>query len=472
MQQEFDREVLSRLPLAEAVLSLWQFVCDDEQLDSLYDTHRGATYQKKISFPLMVHLIRDALLQPDGSAHQSFRHAQAEGALTAVLSSAYDKLGRLPTAVSEAFLAQGATRLLQVLPHRVGTAPADPIPGSLRDFEVLILDGKVVKRVPRRLKPARQGKGGLLGGKGLAGLHLRSGLALALATDPDGETNDAKLVPALLPQLRACVPGARLWLADRQFCDLTQTQAFTAQPEDHFLVRYHSKVHFCPDPARPVVQGQDSQGRAYQQEWGWLGRPGNKKRRWVRRITLHREGEEDVILVTDLLDEATYPATDLLALYLMRWGIERVFQQITEVFHLNRLIATTPQGTLFQLSFCLLLYNMIQLVRGYVATAQQRAVETISTEMLFIDVTKQLVALNELVEAGRVAELLPAVPTAAALRRRLERLLRSVWSECWVKAPAKKRKPPVAKKGKREHTSVFRLLEAHRRTIRESPAPT
>jgi hypothetical protein len=47
--QDFYREVLARLPLAEAVLSLWQFVCDDQHLDLLYDRHRGGTYQKKIT---------------------------------------------------------------------------------------------------------------------------------------------------------------------------------------------------------------------------------------------------------------------------------------------------------------------------------------------------------------------------------------------------------------------------------------
>ena len=265
--------------------------------------------------------------------------------------------------------------------------------------------------------------------------------------------------------------GRRLWVADRQFCDLIQTAAFTAAEGDHFLVRYHSKVHFCPDPTRPVRQGQDGQGRTYEQEWGWLGREGNKQRRYVRRITLHRPGEEDILLVTDLLDAESYPAEDLLALYLARWGIERVFQQITEVFHLNRLIATTPQGTLFQLSFCLLLYDMIQVVRGYVAVGQQRAVETISTELLFIDVSKQLVALNELVEAEGVVALLPAATSAAALRKKLGRLLGSVWSECWVKASPKKRKAPAPKKGKRDHTSVFRLLQTHRQN-KETPNST
>jgi hypothetical protein len=191
----------------------------------------------------------------------------------------------------------------------------------------------------------------------------------------------------------------------------------------------------------------------------------------VRRITLHRPGEEDVILVTDLLDAVTYPAEDLLTLYLARWGIERVFQQITEVFHLNRLIATTPQGTLFQLSFCLLLYDMIQVVRAYVAVGQQRAVETTSAELLFIDVTKQVVALNELVAAGRVVELLPGVMSAAARRKKLSRLLGSVWSECWVKAKQKNRKPPAPKEGKRDHTSVFRLLQTQRK-LTEMPNST
>lgn len=464
MRQDFEREVFSRLPLAQAVLLLWQYICDDHALDDLFDRHRGRNYEKKITFPLMAQLVRDALLQPDGSGHKAFSRAQDEGTLTAVLSSTYDKLGNLPLAVSEAFLAEGASRLREVFPAAELT---DPVPAALGDFEVILLDGKVVKRVPRRLRPARQRKGGLLGGKGLAALHLRSGLALALATDPDGEANDAKLVPALLPQVRGRVGGPRLWVADRQFCDLVQAAAFVAQG-DHFLVRYHSKVQFCPDPSRLARRGQDGQGRAYEQEWGWLGREGNKARRYVRRVTLHRPGEEDIILVTDLLDAARYPAEDLLTLYLARWGIERVFQQITEVFHLNRLIATTPQGTLFQLSFCLLLYDMIQVIRGYVAVGQGHPVEVISTELLFMDVTKQLVALNELVGAEEVVQLVPVAKTAAAVRQRLRRLLGSLWSDGWIKAPPRQRKPPARKEGKRDHTSVHRLLNAHRQASRKA----
>ena len=113
------------------------------------------------------------------------------------------------------------------------------------------------------------------------------------------------------------------------------------------------------------------------------------------------------------------------------------------------------------MSFCLLLYNMIQVVRGYVAVGQGISLELISTELLFVDVSKQLVALHELVAVGRVVALLPVACSAAVMRQRLSRLLEELWSDSWIKAPTRTRRPGAAKQGKREHTSVYRLLKAH-----------
>ncbi len=458
MVLEFQHEVLHRLPLAEAVMDLWQWVVDCEFLSGVFEQHRGASYERRIAFPVMVHLIADALLQHDGSGRKSFQRNRENGELPATIQAAYQKLSRMPVAVTEAFLREATQRLLQVVP-----APAEEIlPASLRVFVPIVIDGKAIKRVPKRLKPLRGTKGGVLGGKALVALHLAQGLAVAMACHPDGETNDAKLVPALLEQLRPLWPDAVvLYLADRQFCDLNQTAEFV-EGGHHFLVRYHTKTGFHADAERPAREGSDSQGRRYREQWGWLGREGHKKRRYVRLLTLFRPGEEEIRLVTDLLDADLYPASDLLDLYLARWGIERVFQKITEVFHLENLIGTTPEGTLFQLAFCLLLYNQIQVVRSYVATAQQLPVETISTELLFDDVRRQLVALDELVPTAEVIELYDLPRTAAGVRQRLTKLLRSVWSERWVKAPKRKRSPQP-KSGKRDHTSVYRLMLKHRK---------
>jgi Transposase DDE domain len=457
MEAEFAREVLSRLPLAEAVLSLWRWVADPLFLLSVFTRHRGLGYEKEISFGVLVQLMADALLEHQGSGRKSFERGREQGLLTASVQAVYQKLGRVPLGLSEAWLAESTARLRPVYPE------AAQLPGSpaLRDLEVIIVDGKAIKRVAKRLKPLRGRKGGVLGGKALVALELRSGVVVAMATHADGETNEAKLVPALLPQVREQVAGKRLWVADRQFCDLTQPAAF-ATGDDQFLVRYHPKTPFYPEATRPAQRGQDAQGRVWEQDWGWLGSEHAKHRRFVRRLTLYRPGEETIILLTDLLDATLFPATDLFELYLARWSIERVFQQITEVFHLQTLIGSTPLGTVFQLAFCLLLYNMVQVVRAYVATAQARPVPTISTELLFDDVQRQLVAFTELVPPAQVEPLFPMLPTEGALRAQLTRLLATVWTTRWLKAPAKTRKVPAPRTPIRgNQTSVFRLVAAY-----------
>jgi hypothetical protein len=122
----------------------------------------------------------------------------------------------------------------------------------------VVVDGKKIKRVAKRLLPTRNQPGKLYGGKLLVAFLPAEGVAVGLAADVDGEANDIR-------SASAC----------------------------------------C---------------------------------RYVRRVTLIRPGGEDVGVITGRLDDRQYPAADLLAIYLTRWQIENVFQQITEVFHLQRLI--------------------------------------------------------------------------------------------------------------------------------------
>jgi hypothetical protein len=455
----YVQETLTRLPLAESVLLLWQQVADPAFLQNLFDRYRGRCYEKALSFPSLVQLLADALLQHEGSARASFERALEDDALAVTIPAAYGKLRRLPLAVSCAFLSEGTARLRALLPVRSATA----IPPSLRDFTVTVLDGKAIKRVAKRLKLLRGVRGGLLGGKALVAVELNSGLAVTLRAHPDGEINELRLMPDLVPAVRQLLPGPRLWLGDRQYCDLEQTGRF-ATGGDHFLVRYHPKVHFHPDPQRGLRHGTDAAGRAYVEEWGWLGAATDPRRRYVRRITLPRPGEEDLILVTDLLDAAHYPATELLALYQARWGIERVFQQVTEVFPLKRLIGGSPQAGIFQLAFCLLLYNMIHVLRAYVAAAEDWQVDEVSLEKLFDDVERELIAWSVLVQPAATAAAFAAVPSVAHVQKRLRQLLGKVWQDRWLKAVNEKPRPHRAKqKSRRSHTSVHRLLNDHRR---------
>jgi len=455
----YTRQTLERLPLAESVLRLWQHALDGERLEGIFAKHRGRSYEGVLTFEALVHLVADALLEHDGSGRQALQRADQAGELPTSQEAVYGKLRRLPISLSNGFLFDATRRLEEVLP-----AVGSPLPESLREFECLIIDGKKLKHLPKRMKVARGAKGAVLGGKTAAALSWETGLVVAMNGHLDGEASDAPLMPGLLEQLDARRTKPRLFIEDRQFCDLVQPRLCMRHAGDHFLIRYHPKVKFYRDNKRRLVRGVDSRGRNYTQEWGWLGGPQDKRRLYVRRITLVRKQEENVILVTDLLDEERYPAADLLEAYLARWGIERVFQRITEVFHLDRLIATSPEGTIFQFAFCLLLYNLTEIIRRYLAARQKLPVERISLEQLFYDVHRQLIAWSELTEPATTLNALPAVATSRELRRYLATILAPTWTDRWFKAPPKKRAP---KRNHRDHpkipgahTSLHRLLLA------------
>ena len=447
----FEREALSRVPLAEAVFRLLRHSLEDRFLSDLFERHRGTGSEQKVSFGSVVQLVSDALLKHDGSGRQSFKAAREAGELEATDAAVYGKLRRLRPELSEAFLAEATGRLRELMPEG-----SSDVPPSLRDFQVFVMDGKKLKKFPKRLKALRPVSGKMLGGKVVAGLLLNEGLVVSMHVSLDGEANDAPLVPALVEDCARRFPGRHLYVGDRQFCDLT-IPPLIEEKGHSFLIRYSRKMKFFPERQ---CEHRDAQGRQVRQAWGWLGSPRDARRKYVRTITLVREGDEDVVLITNLLDEEVYGADPLLELYLARWSIERVFQQLTEVFHLQTLVGSSPQGAVFQFALCSLLYNLVQAVRGYIAEAQARPARSLSTEMIFGDVCDQLTAAALFLSPDRVADMLSPPPSAEETRARLKTLLHGPWSDLWIKCPAKKKSRPQPREPvPGGHSSAWRILQ-------------
>jgi len=296
----------------------------------------------------------------------------------------------------------------QRLEELLAAAPkAMALPASLGGMRLVPIDGKKLKGAAKRLKALRNVAGSLLGGKLLVALDLSSGLAIAMQADPDGERNDVPLVPGLVEQVRQRVPEAILWIADRQFGNLDVPRLLCERAGDHFLVR-------C-----------------------------------VKTLRLFR---------------------DLLAAYQQRWGIERVFQQVTEVFSLETLIGSAPRATIFQAALCFLLYNMIQVVRAYVAEDGQQPVERVSSEKLFWDVRDQLTTWKNLGDPETTVKALAlgegaCGTTAPQLAAWLRKRLAGCWFADYAKAPPKKkpttpRPRPTVAKGQGGHSSTWRILQA------------
>jgi IS4 transposase len=465
----FDAEVYRRLPLADATLQMLRFVADAEFLAALFDRHRGRSYERQIAFADLVHLLADGLVVHGQSAHRSFQQAHAAGNLSASARAAYDKVARLPVGLSAALLTQVTARLRGLLPG----AGAEAVPDSLAGFTPLAFDGKKIKKVARRLQAVRSVRGHVLGGKILVAEDLRTGLAAALEADPDGEASDLALLPGLLARARAVVAGPRLWVGDRLFCDLIHLPLL-ATADDHFVVRHCGKVRFHPDPDRPAQTGVNRRGQTYTDEWGWLGGPTDERRRPVRRITVHRPDAEDVAVVTSLTDAQAYPAADVLELYLRRWGIERLFQKVTEVFHLRALVSAQANGTVFQAALCLLLYNLTVVIRAHVAAGATKATADVSLEKLFEDVRRQLTGLTEVLGVPAVIAQYALVQwTADGLRDYLRDVLGPTWRDWWTKSPPRKKsKPTPTEYLKGGHSSVYRIVRGLHETITEQPPPT
>jgi hypothetical protein len=451
------REVLRRLPLADAVLSLWSFVMAPDFLEGVFERHRGRSFEDVLKFPVFVQMIADALLQHHGSGRQAFERARQDQTLLTSVEAMYGKLRRAPISLSTGLLEDGTARLRELATDAVREFSW---PASLAEFTPVIVDGKKLKKAAKRLLPVRNEPGKVYGGKLLVAYVPTEGLARTFSADPDGEANDCKLMPDLVPRARRAIAGVRLWIQDRQFCDLTQPPLL-AQEGDHFLIRYHPKVLFEPDKTRPAVSSRDGQGRPVTDEWGWLGSVRATNRLYVRRMRLERADEEAILAITDLLDEELYPAGDLLEAYRHRWGIEQVFQQVTEVFHLQKLIGSTPEATIFQGAFCLLLYNMLEIVRQHLAAAQANgcAVESLSTEGIFRDVTRQLIAVTELVSPPELSGCIRPSLSVAELREflgeRLNRPIPKLWKKARNKRPRRSR-PPSRQSG--AHTSIAKIL--------------
>jgi len=237
----YARETLQRLPLADATLSLWAYVLQPTFLAQVFAEYRGRSFEETLTFARFVDLIGDALVEHEGSGRQSFSRAQEQGTLATSSEAVYGKLRRVPLSLSRGFFTEGTARLRALLPPQHVAAE---LPASLAAVTVVVGDGKTLKRVAKRLLPARGAAGKVYGGKLLVAFLPSQGVAVAMAADPDGERNECRLVPQMVEQTRQVVSGPRLWVLDRQFCDLVQT-ARCSGDGDHFLIRYHTKVRFC-----------------------------------------------------------------------------------------------------------------------------------------------------------------------------------------------------------------------------------
>jgi hypothetical protein len=291
-----------------------------------------------------------------------------------------------------------------------------------------------------------------------------------LHSDAQAHVNEQALLPGLLDQVRATLPGPRLWIADRAFGNLANFKRCTAEG-DHCILRKTIRSVFRPDD---TTTGTDIKGRVLHDEIGILSsnREGEQA---ARQITVERPGDKPLVILTSLLDQVEYPADDVLELYRRRWSIEQKFQKVSAQFTMGPYCSSTPEGILFHSALCLLLANNLTVLQTLLAYEQEREAKSVSTHHLFealrdeLVVCRTLLTTDELVESLRVRVNLLAT---ADLLEYVKCLLRKAWRPKFVKSPAKKRHLPRVKhrRGTAGHFSIRKVLdEAEGKTPTRKP---
>src|SRR5262245_45533529 len=454
------RAIWDQVPLAEAFWLLWEQALPDTELDQLFESHRGRCYQRCFAFSDLVHLVADALSQHRGRVHPTLtRHADSERCPASV-QAFYGKLRRIPAAVSDALVGWNAQQLRPHLPPR---AAAATIPAAMAALRVLVFDGRTAKGAAKRLRPLRGKAGAALGGRTLAVLDVATGLVVGMKSHPHGHVNEQLLVSDALEHVRQASSEPRVWVADRAFGNLANLKRCT-RDGDHAILRKHSRTVFRRDRKQPVRTGVDAEGRPYRDEIGIISST-REGQQVARQITVKRGNLPDLVILTSLTDADAYPAVDILAIYALRWNIEEMFQKVSEVLQLSYLIGSHPRAIMFQTGLCLMMANVLTVLRGIVASAQSRPVETISVSKFWYDLHRQLTACHVL---ARPNEIVIAVrqrqAKVANFRTHLRAILKSSWTERWVKSPPKKRHLPKAKhrRGGKAHFSIHTVLEESR----------
>ena len=137
-QEEFSVEALQRVPVAEGVLSVLAVLFSEERMSALFEKHRGASYQRTLSFHRLVQLMYSAVLEHNAVGSQAFDSARKANAMPVSDQAAYGKIGRMRQSLSHAIISESMAPLMEMFPECVKTR----VPMCFNKYNVYGIDGK------------------------------------------------------------------------------------------------------------------------------------------------------------------------------------------------------------------------------------------------------------------------------------------------------------------------------------------
>jgi len=240
---------------------------------------------------------------------------------------------------------------------------------------LLLIDGSRLDPIAHKLKILRNSAPAILPGCMTVIYDLFHGVTRQVLFDPDAAAPELlRAVPTLgsLPK-GSLIVGDRLYASIQFFWELSKRGLWGL-----FRLNGNLKVE-----RQHLISRKQGGGRTVVEEWLVSVGSGQTAPVVSLRLISLRQGKVQRDLLTSVLDPQELTAEEALALYPLRWQIERVFFDLKSTLKLGRFYTANPNGVAMQLYATAMVYNAFRVAQGRIAQQHGIAPEDISPAKLF-----------------------------------------------------------------------------------------
>jgi hypothetical protein len=373
-----------------------------------------------LTLPVMAATVATVIWRSVGSVAEAARVLEREGFLwcSPVAVSPQALAGRmrtLPPALFEGIFEEVRPALLQRAEARAHLMPA--VVRRARDHftSVVAFDGSTLDALMRKVgllrvpgetasgstagsKPGSASGSKLpapLGGRMAALLDVGTRLPHRVWIEPDAAAHDQRFweraLAALAPE--TLVVFDRGLINYPVFADLTAKKVgFITRPKTNARIEVIGDASACSlasgsEAGEATTDGAATSGAAISRacdQWVYLGGPDPKtgQRLRMRRVAVLHHGRTHVYL-TNVMDPAVLSASDVAALYRLRWRIEDAFKDVKRLLGLAYLAGSSVNAVHLQVWMTWVLYAALIDLAGQVAEALGKPLARISVEMVY-----------------------------------------------------------------------------------------
>lgn len=343
--------------------------------EEVFEGVRTHERQRKWTLFALARFWLAVILAPPPSLSQLLertRRFDPKGLLPQVAASAEAFFQKCKVFPSSFFMALYHRFIERVLPDAPATYCQEVAYLRNRFADVLVIDGSRLDKIAHRLKLFWSEEAAILPGCVTAVYDLFRGIAVQLWFDPDAAKAEHKRGVMAVE----CLREGTLLLGDRLYATI---KLFLALEENHCFGLFRRNKTVTITKVRLLSKFKNG-GQTVED---WLVKAGKGKNAIDLRMIVLKKKRTVYEAVTNVLNRKKLSALDVIALYPLRWTVERLFYDLKVVLNLKKFYAANPNAVAMQVYAAAMVHAAFRVAQADVAQGVDLPPEELSPEKLF-----------------------------------------------------------------------------------------